>query len=70
MIYSRFGSVFEIVGGDMDTGRIDARRKSDNKLFENLHILEYKADGGIQEIEAAIKAANKGNETTVKILPQ
>ena len=55
MIYSRFGSEFEIVSGDMDTGRITAKRKSDGKLFEDTCILDYKADGGIQEIEAAIR---------------
>jgi len=67
MIYSRFGSEFRIVGGNMDTGYLNARRMSDNKLFENIHIMEYKADGGIQEIEAAVKAANKKIDTPTNL---
>ena len=55
MIYSRFGSEFEIVSGDLDTGIVTGKRKSDGKLFENTHISDYKADGGFKEIEEAIR---------------
>ena len=55
MIYSRFGSEFEIVEGDLDTGMVTGKRKEDGKLFPNCHITEYRADGGIKEIEEAIR---------------
>jgi len=55
MIYSRFGSEFEIVKGNLDTGIVTAMRKDDGKLFPDCHITEYRADGGIQEIQQAIR---------------
>lgn len=54
MIYSRFGSEFEIIKGDLDTGMVTGRRKDDGKIFPDCHITEFRADGGIQEIHQAI----------------
>ena len=56
MIYSRFGSEFEIVNGDLDTGMVTGRRIEDGKLFKNTCMMDYRADGGIREIEEAIRA--------------
>ncbi len=56
MIYSIYGSEFEIVAGDLDTGIVTGKRKADGKLFKDCHITDYRADGGIKEIEKAIAA--------------
>ena len=53
MIYTRFGSQVTILE---DTGGwANVRRESDGTLHE-WHISELKADGGIEEINAAIAA--------------
>ena len=56
MIYTMFGSEVQILYGDIKTGEIQVLRKSDAVIF-NLCISELKSDGGLDEIERAIKQA-------------
>ena len=67
MIYSRFGSEFVIVSGDLETGIVTGKRKEDGKLFPGCHITEYRADNGIKEIEEAIEKAIKKINIPVKL---
>ncbi len=55
MIYSRFGGAFEIIAGDLETGIVTGKRIEDGKIFPDCHITGFRADGGIKEIEAAIR---------------
>ena len=57
MIYTRFGSVVEVVGKNYNTGDIEI--KYPNGETENMAIYELKADGGIAEIEEAAEKARR-----------
>lgn len=55
MIYTRFGNQIKIIEGtDYENGWIKAIRLEDNATKE-YHTSDLKADGGINEIEQAVK---------------
>lgn len=55
MIYTRFGTAVDVVGKNYNTGEIEIKYPTGQT--ENVAIYELKADGGIAEIEDAIKNA-------------
>ena len=57
MIYTRFGSVVKVTGGDIEAGEVDVIRE-DIPGIKKTYINELKADGGFNEICEAIDAAN------------
>ena len=62
MIYTRFGSPVTIISADYDADDnvlwCDAIRQDGSKLH-GIAVYEFRADGGMMEIDDAIKALNK-----------
>ena len=61
MITTRFGSIVTVKSGNIAIDEVDVIRE-DGRILHT-YISELKADGGIEEIEEAIKKANEDNET-------
>jgi hypothetical protein len=57
MVYTRFGSVVTVLGGNVDKGEVDVKREDGSIL--KTYTCELKADNGWAEISDAIEAANK-----------
>ena len=63
MISTRFGTIVEVLGGDVGTGAIDWRRVEESAdVLHRGFICDFKADGGASEIIAAIDVANARGE--------
>jgi len=59
MITTRFGSEVTVKSGNIAKDEVDVIR-ADGSILQT-YITELKADGGIKEIEDAIKKANNAN---------
>ena len=57
MIFTYSGKEIQILSGDIEAGRVRARRLFDNQVRE-YQLFEIYADGGLSEVVAAIEAVS------------